>query len=225
MKIFELLLSLLAPEDCLVCGSEGSLLCDECFYVHSTSAREECYVCHRHSPGSLTCSICLRTSSLHAVRVGALYAEAPKELVHAAKYAPSRSAGRRMGALVASRVPFFDSRDTVVTYAPTTSGRVRQRAFDQAAEMARGLAHSKNLRYRPLLNRVSPYHQVGSGSNDRLKHMKNGFLAIKPSLVKGKDIVLVDDVMTTGATLDAAARALKKAGARRVYGVVFARAL
>lgn len=105
----------------------------------------------------------------------------------------------------------------VVTYIPTAPRRVRERGFDHARIIARSAAKQGNLPFKRLLERTSSIRQVGAGRALRLRQMNNVFEVADPQHVKGKQILLVDDVVTTGATIESAAAVLRSAGARRVY--------
>ena len=108
---------------------------------------------------------------------------------------------------------------TVVTWAPTGAPRRRQRGFDQAELLARAVARRRGLRCVSLLHRLPGPPQAGRASEDR--RTNPGFRA------KGSAplcVLIVDDVATTGATLTAAARVLRAAGAVAVHGLVVARA-
>lgn len=99
-----------------------------------------------------------------------------------------------------------------VTWAPTTSARRQKRGFDQAELIARHLAVHAGFKHARLLRRINDGRQTGSGREERLA--RPSFVA-RPRL-QGKRIWVVDDVMTTGATLRASAEALVRAGAERV---------
>ncbi|MCA9324597.1 ComF family protein [Candidatus Saccharibacteria bacterium] len=114
--------------------------------------------------------------------------------------------------------------DAVVIHVPTATSRVRQRGFDQASLLARRLARSTPLTHIGALARRGQERQVGSGRKERFEHLLSAFWVQRPELVAGKHIILIDDVITTGATLEAAASVLRKAGAKRVDAVVFAQA-
>jgi len=107
----------------------------------------------------------------------------------------------------------------VVTWAPTVAGRRHQRGFDQAELLARSVARRWGLACRPLLRRRAGAAQAGRGGRDRRAHPGFDLVGRPPAVV-----LLVDDVATTGATLGAAALALRGAGSRRVEAMVAARA-
>jgi predicted amidophosphoribosyltransferase len=90
--------------------------------------------------------------------------------------------------------------------------------------MSGAIAISKGLVCTGLLFRMKNTHQVGSTRKQRLDHMVNAFGVKNCELFKNKTVVIVDDVFTTGSSMESAARLLKHSGARRVIGAVFARA-
>jgi ComF family protein len=108
---------------------------------------------------------------------------------------------------------------------PLSRERERARGYNQAALIARPLGQALDLAYRPkALDRVRDTDsQVGKNLSERRKNVSGAFRA-NSILVNGKRVLLVDDVLTTGSTLDAAAEALKQAGAARVLAVVVSRA-
>jgi ComF family protein len=113
---------------------------------------------------------------------------------------------------------------TLVVPMPLAPTRLRERGFNQALELARHLAPHKTHAHT-LLRRGDSAHQVGASRHERLEHVRDAFWVSpeRVSAVRGQRVVLVDDVMTTGASMYEAARALRVAGAAHITGLVLAR--
>lgn len=144
-----------------------------------------------------------------------------RDLIHGIKFA-----GQRRLALEAARlihaawrpVPAPPGELMVVTWAPTTTSRRNERGFDQAELVARHLGVLLGQSVRRLLRRTSEGHQTGA---TRFQRLTGPSFVARP--VRGVHVVVVDDVVTTGATLDAARDALLQAGAAGVECVAVAR--
>ena len=132
------------------------------------------------------------------------------------KYRNARSAAAWLAAGMAALVP-PDAAD-VVTWAPTTELRRRSRGFDQAEVLARRVAVALRLPCRPLLTRLPGPPQTGRTLLER----RDGPQFLARSVAQGRRVLVVDDVVTTGATLSAAALALRSAGADGVVGLASA---
>lgn len=215
------IVSLIAPHECLACRAEGSLLCSGC-QSEVLAIPERCYKCLALSPDSLTCSICRRSSPLNSVQAATSYGGITKELIWKLKFHYARAAVEPMAQLLASRVVFEE--DSLLVPIPTATSRVRQRGYDQAELLCRAVSGRTRLPSRRLLQRHGQSRQVGTTKTERSDHLAKAFRIPVPRHVVGKHIILVDDVLTTGATLETAARTLKRAGAKRVDAIVFAQA-
>ena len=221
MKMFSSLLGLIAPDTCVGCGIEGATLCGDC--AGQLYWPDQCYKCRAMSKGGITCAKCTPKTKLVAVFFAAAYVGSGKLAVGRAKYRPSSSAAAQLGKILASKLPYLTS-DTVVVHIPTTPSRILERGFDQSAVIAQSVAKAKKLMHVSALHRLTKSHQVGSDRDSRILHMKNAFEVKNQSAVHGKTVVLVDDVVTTGATLESAAAVVYAAGASRIIGAIFSRA-
>jgi ComF family protein len=120
--------------------------------------------------------------------------------------------------------PALEMADSVIAM-PLSASRLRERGFNQAYELIKHLALHK-ADAKSLLRLEHAVHQVGATRAERLAQARNTFW-IDPNRIptlQGKSVVLLDDVMTTGATIYEAARTLRKAGVAHITGLVFARA-
>ena len=232
------LLALLAdavfPLVCLVCGLElrgpaarGGPLCKGCrtsaapppaplcpacgvpLVTSPATAPSVCWTCRLHPP------------AFASARGAALYDpdDVPSALVTAVqafKYRAARSLAEPLASLIIDRLPV--PRDAVLVPVPLHPARLRQRRYNQSALLARAVARRNGLPLllRGLVRRLPTPPQAALGAAQRRANLAGAFVVPKPVAVAGRHVVLVDDVITTGATADACARALLEAGARRI---------
>ncbi|HSX05969.1 MAG TPA: phosphoribosyltransferase family protein [Candidatus Saccharimonadales bacterium] len=139
------------------------------------------------------------------------------------KYERAQAGVAEIALLLARQLAGF-SGDAVLVPVPTATSRVRARGYDHAALLAREVSRLTNTPRRIVLRRVGQAHQVGSRRSQRLEQLQAAFRPVQVNEIRGRHIILIDDVLTTGATLEAAARVLRRAGAARVDAIVFAQA-
>lgn len=222
MPILEAILSVLAPHDCLGCGREGSLVCADCNRSHFPVVPERCYKCHALGPGGKTCIKCRRTSKLGYVNVATLYDGLAKEILYKLKFERAYAGAKAIAELCADVFP--EDFNGLLVPIPTASVRRRQRGYDQSELITHNLANLQGVQLKSVLSRRGNSRQVGTKRAERLDQLKDVFYVPYPHLVKGKNVLLVDDVLTTGATLEAAATVMRRAGAKTVSAIVFAQA-
>jgi ComF family protein len=221
MSIFNNLIAIFAPYECLGCNTEGRLLCAACV-GRLTTIPERCYRCRKLSPNGLTCLVCRKSSRLYRVRPAVVYEGVAKELTWKLKFAGAQSAARYMARCMVQGLS--DEPGVLIVPVPTATSRVRQRGYDQAVLIAREVARQTGLHYAACLARGTQTHQVGSGREQRLRQLAGAFRVSQPRLVQGAHIILIDDVLTTGATLEAAAATLQAAGSRQIDALTFTQA-
>jgi len=174
-------------------------------------------------PGSPICTTCrfalagrAPRSQQHGVIAAVPFAGRARDVVVSLKYRNRRQVARHLGGLLANRLVEVGEHEQVdvVTWAPTSTRRARQRGFDQAEVIARTVAQQLGLPCRRLVERSGPSSpQTGSTRGQRLS-VPIGFRA-RPA-VRDQRVLVVDDVVTTGATLAAVRRSLVDQGAEYV---------
>lgn len=215
---------LLAPPSCLGCGRAGADLCAACRRALPWLGAPRCGRCGL--PGR--CARCPAAGQAFASAWAPVaYAGPVHGLVAALKFRRARAACEPMVAAM-SRAPRAilgpDALPALVP-APTAVARARARGFDQAALLAEGLAARGTGRVVTCLERAGPTtRQLGAGRRERLARGRLE-LRVRAGAEVPAWCVLVDDVHTTGATLDACARALRVGGAEHVTALTYARAL
>lgn len=214
------LLGLLAPHVCIMCGTEGALLCSRCAPDATEPIPSRCYRCKAVTTDNAVCVSCKRNSPLRHVWVASLYGGPPKELVYQLKFGRTKQAASVIARYLHEIVPALPP-DTVVTYVPTATSRVRQRGYDQAQLIAKAFAKQRGITCSELLIRHGQSRQVGSDRKHRLEQAVKNY-QFKRIIPKGTEVLLIDDILTTGATLEASAKMLHQAGAKTVNAAVFA---
>jgi ComF family protein len=210
---------------CALCGGGASDngLCGPCREDLPWLPAARCPSCALPTPGGALCGVCLRSPPAHDGVACAVAYEFPVDaLVRALKYHGRLAAARPLAGILAralTREPLPD----IVVPLPLTDARLLERGYNQAAEIAR-LLHGpwQTATGLAILGRAGhPQPQASLALDARRRNVKGTFECV--GNVAGLRIALLDDVMTSGATLDEAARVLKRAGATSVRGWVVAR--
>lgn len=224
MSVFETVIRLFAPYVCLECGVEDDrLLCVACVAA-IPRLPSRCYQCYVTTKASVICDSCRPHSALQQVIVAVPYQGSAQHIVHALKYERAQSAAKELAECIYEAACSVVPQDALITHVPTATARVRKRGYDHAKLLARHTANMLDQPHTTLLGRIGQAHQVGAGRQKRLLQLEGAFRPIRTERIRGRHIVLVDDVVTTGATLETAARVLLGAGAATVSAVVFAQA-
>jgi ComF family protein len=231
MSIAETVIGWLAPPICIACGTEGRSLCPPCAAAEIIPFGERCWHCNALSPRARTCNSCRRSGTPRSVWVATDYDGIAKDLIQKYKFGQQRAVAKTLSGLMSGTFWNFISKEDIaktnylIIPVPTATSRVRQRGFDHAALLAQQLAKELQIPAEPVLWRLGQSRQLGTKRDERLKQAHGSYIVRKPSAVSGRNILLVDDVVTTGATLQAATQALRQAGATHVDALVFAKRL
>lgn len=230
-----MLLDLLYPRHCLICGRSSPEplrhLCWDCLADTPRVEPPFCRVCGDPVAGAVqhdyTCFACSRQPpAFDRARSALLYDGAAGEALRGLKYHQSLWLADDLAVLLAAAVQaeYADVPFTAVTAVPLHPLRLRERSFNQSALLAAALARRLDLPFRPrLLRRVRPTpSQTGLTAPRRAANVSGAFRS-RPAGTEGGRLLLVDDVMTTGATVNACALALKQEGARSVHVITVAR--
>lgn len=224
MNILEVITRFIAPHECLVCKKENKLVCDWCVQDCFPALPSRCFMCKKFTKDNSTCDACRRHTKIKHCWVVTDYDSVAKELITKYKFVRAKDSHGIIGEAMTGLLPDLPQ-DTLVIPVPTATVRVRMRGYDHAQLIARDIATSKSLHYAPTISRLTQTRQVGSDKKHRLTQLQNAFFVRNAPALKGKDVLIVDDITTTGATLNCLAGVLYKAGARQINAVVFTQKL
>ncbi|CDO38782.1 ComF family protein [Novosphingobium sp. KN65.2] len=230
------LVDLVFPPRCPLCG-EGIAaqtgLCSTCWSQLAIPGDPSCAACSRpfaEGTGEGTiCAPCLASPPRHdGIAAATLYNDVSRKLVLSLKHGNRISLAPMMAGLMRAKLPFVDE-TWVVVPVPLHRWRIWKRGYNQSAELAREICKVTLARHCvDLLERRKATPSLGGLGRKARKRMLSGAIDLNPRRVpqaQGAKIVLVDDVMTSGATSDACVAALKRAGAETVVIACFSRVL
>lgn len=240
MSLISRIIDLIYPPVCLVCGeflskepgSGRPSFCTRCLKGFRHIVPPACTVCGIPFATGVgedhACENCIRKPPhFKSLSAPYLYEGTIMEALHRFKYGPKSSYAGALGPLIAG---FAGSRinppaGLVVMPVPLHKKRLRERGFNQSLLLARHVARELDRKLDFLSLRRVKYTtaQTGLGREERRQNVKGAFRVIKPEAVSGREVLLVDDVATTGHTLNECAGVLGKAGAKEVRCLVLAR--
>ncbi|MFQ5492972.1 MAG: ComF family protein [Candidatus Dojkabacteria bacterium] len=206
--VFDVILDVIFPEFCVICDTMGRYICDEC----KNGKLQKIAGVHSFNPGE--------DSFLEEVIACVEYEKAAAKVLGEIKYNFYHAITGEIARMMQDRLAKAGITYDYLVPVPLSRKRQNWRGFNQSELIAKKISpNTLNALSRKSFKRP----QVGLSRDARLKNVKNAF-RLKEN-IRGKTLVLVDDVMTTGATLESCAAALKRGGAKRVYGLVWARDL
>jgi len=224
---------LLLPAECLLCHAllaprdASRIVCPVCRHRWRPVRPPWCNRCGQPEPHFGPCRLCTAwPQPLTLVRSAVWLSEGAREAVHALKYrALPRIADDLAAAMAADLFPTDEA--SVLVPIPLAPKRLRQRGYNQSEALARAVARLWRIPVVDVLIRSrETATQTALTPETRLANVAGAFTpGRRPGVNRDSNYILVDDVFTTGATLAEAARALEQAGARRVFGVTFGRAV
>ena len=243
--VAESLFATLFPSDCRLCGSpliniSRLPVCRPCLADMARIAGDVCSVCGERvvAPSALNaseirCALCRRLQPpfVKAVAYGS-YDGGLRELIHLLKYEQVRPAAVVLGRMLAEAVSGMESGSTalVVVPVPLHARKLRQRGFNQSELIAQhavrlGVGSGRALNSRVLQRRRETQSQIGLTRHQRRENLRGAFAVSRPEEIAGREILLVDDVFTTGTTVSECARVLLRAGASKIFVATVARTL
>ena len=202
MKIFKNILAVLFPQKCLGCKKENEILCSDCLLKINRPD----------------------TPHLNGIHIAANYQDLVlKKALWMLKYQGIKQLAKPLAELIRERIwKKLETENWLVVPVPLSKNKLRHRGYNQAELIAKEL--SDNVRADILFKKFHTKSQVEvKNKEERLANIIGSFEIKNPEKIKGKKIILIDDVLTTGATMREAKKVLKQAGAKKVVGVVVAR--
>jgi len=205
--MLDTLLSVVAPHLCSGCGQIGSTFCDNCKYDINVDSFSGCVLCEKPAFSGI-CNdhkVTFNQAWIVGVRDGAL-----RRLIGGFKFRNMKSAARELAGLLDKRLPVLPS-STVLVPIPTTPAHIRERGYDHMLLIANELGRLRGLSVETVLERNNTLTQHHADRKQRIIQAESAF-RVKGDLDPEKLYILIDDIVTTGATIQQASRLLHEAG-------------
>ncbi len=224
-RFSHMVLDLVFPRRCIGCGKEGRFLCSECRESLPCIETPYCKLCGIPVHSGNKCSKCDSSPmAIDSIRSLFLHEGLARDAVHSMKYNNLKALAPSLAPLMNKYLQTNPLPVDVLLAVPMHSKRIRRRGYNQAHLLAKelGLLTQLPVSEGSLVRLRNTPSQVSLGADARHKNMKEAFRC-NDEAFRDKRVLLIDDVCTTGATLQACALALKQANAARVWGLTLSR--
>ena len=232
-KIKGNILDIIFPKYCINCKKEGEYLCQDCEALVELLEYRFC-LCEKPTRlvGDERCRKCSRTHQLKGLYFATPYQNnLAKTLLHLFKYEPfARDLSRTIASIIINHFQLLGKKkeefaDFILLPVPLAKRRLRWRGFNQSEEIGKWLADFLNI---PIVNDAliktrNTIPQIQLSGQERKENIKGAFFVLNKEIIIGKKVLLIDDVYTTGATMEECVKTLKESGAKEIWGVVAAR--
>ena len=219
-------LDLLFPRWCVGCGKEGDFLCFSCRRLLPRIVPPLCPRCGRPQPSGILCSGCAGwQAEIDGIRSPFRFDGVMRQAIHQLKYRNLRALALPLAKLLSDYLVTNPVPGEVLVPVPLHQKRLRERGYNQSRLLAQELGKLINL---PVVDdclirqRHAPPQAKTSTVDERRSNVAGAF-ACRNHNLRDKQVLLIDDVSTSGTTLDACAAVIKAAGATSVWGLVLAR--
>lgn len=221
-------ISFVFPPRCAICNTVGSLVCADCYGRIQWIEEPICLLCGRVlSEPQSQCRVCeKRPLPTKQIRAATLFADPISKIIHKFKYNGQFGLDAPLANLMITSWPEWETAVDLIVPIPLHSQRERKRGYNQSTLLAKKFGKHLDIPVREhCLQRIkNTTPQVNLNAVDRQDNMHQAFV-VNETNINDQDILLIDDVCTTGATMASAAEALIHAGARTVSGYCVARAM
>lgn len=225
LRIFSGVLDFIFPRSCLVCGRGATLVCEECLKT-LPPPKLRCLKCSGKNPYGLYCTRCISRVQPDLALAQFDFSGPVRELIHLFKYKDFAGLNRPLGLSLAKmirKLPGYG--EYRLTPIPLSPKRQRMRGYNQSRLLAEVVSSELKLPVMDLMTRIeAKQSQVKVKDPDLRRQNVRGVFSVCKDVEIPEKIILIDDVITTGATIEEATRTLKVAGAQKVIAVAVAMA-
>ena len=224
-KAVKFFVDLIFPIECVGCGQANEFLCSPCVSKIKIFPVRTCHYCRKPQAFGKTCDQCSNKNRLDGLFILGPYNQPIlKEAIHAWKHERVKEIGNILGLRLADQLAHsFFQENFIIAHIPLRKPRQFDRGFNQSEQLSLILAQKFQIPAKSLLIKIKDTEPQSSLNREkRLLNIRGVFAPAKDAKLSGENIILIDDITTTGATMEEACRVIKKAGAKSVWGIALA---
>ena len=224
-KAIKLFTDIIFPIECVGCGQANEFFCSPCVSKIKIFPVRTCHYCRKPQAFGKTCDQCSNKNRLDGLFILGPYDQPIlKEAIHSWKHERVKEIGNILGLWLADRLAHsFFRENSIITHIPLRRQRQFDRGFNQSEQLSLILAGKFQIPAKsPLIKIKDTKPQSSLNREKRLLNIRGVFAPAKDAKLSGENIILIDDITTTGATMEEACRVMKKAGTKSVWGIALA---
>jgi len=225
MEYLKAIWDIIFPKKCINCGREGQYLCDDCLSLIEINPFNYC-LCERMEKRN-KCDNCKDKNLDKILSATSFNGKIIKETIHKFKYGCIEELKVPLSLLLLNHLQIIDcqiDKSFVIIPVPMHDKKKRRRGFNQSEEIAKIISEATTIPLSTTLVKIKETKpQMELNRIERIENIKNCFEIKNKKEVENKKIILLDDVYTTGTTMDECAKVLKENGAKEVWGLTIAR--
>ncbi len=226
VKLGGIALDLIFPQKCIGCGKEGIVLCPSCRVSLPAIKPPLCPLCGRPQSSGILCPGCVSwQATIDGIRSSFRFEGVAQQAVYQLKYRNLRVLAGPLAGLMNDYLAENDIPGDVLVPVPLHKKRIRERGYNQSALLAKYLGKLAGMPVVDdcLVRRIHTPPQARTANVEERRNNIEGAFTCRDERLSGRKVLLIDDVSTSGATLDACAEVLKETGVKSVWGLTFTR--
>jgi len=232
MSVKDFLLDLIFPKECLSCKQSGTYLCQSCFKKIEFNIKKYCPLCKKDLENINICKNCQEKTYLDNIWVSANYNnQILQDLIHCYKYQFIEELSSILSGIMIKYIldnnifinENITQENTIIIDIPLHKKRYLKRGFNQSDLLARDISNHFSIdKFNLLKRKKNTVSQINLKRSERQENIKDAFVINSNNISSNKKIIIIDDVITTGSTLNECAKVLAGQGFAEIYGLVIA---
>lgn len=225
-EVLKFILDTIFPIECIGCKKEGKWICDECFSKIELMEAQHCPICNDESELGMLCEKCEGKSRVEQILVVTHYDDKiVARAIHLLKYKNIKDLALPLSLILAKYIKKLKLKNSLLIPIPLHKKKLRERGFNQTELIARKISEKLAIPLDPsILSKIkNTKSQMSLDPLTRRKNIKGAFRCDEPREIKGKTIILLDDVCTTSATLEECAKVIHLHKPKKIIAAVLAR--